>query len=479
MKSRTAQVATAAVIAIALLGVALWPSKSDPLQMSPFTLLSHASAAERSLFAGADGIAHIASEIVLYPTPPVDPGDRLADLAADATLENNLAFVKQWLSQCWLPVYALGPDGQTHEHKLDFTETTDKPVTVSDRLWYEQDTSRFARVLTTGGQILFANAYDGATVYTALRDRDGILQIDHEPVAEGFRVPDNPADFMGIAAGVTGSVPEKHYPPIQDVTTETLADGSAVRVYRLGFRDPWGQADTCFLFKIKADPDVVTDIECIVEGKVTRTHRRLLAETVEAPGLAWDLSDLAGLAQTQGDVNLHAEKAGSTVTVAQMAQRATSTVYALARAPSWTDEGTLWDLPDESSAPARMFAAAYPGRDGRDVILAQGESFNRYFATVFGQVQDFDTKMPWLYESENGFKVLHQNDKDTALWWTEVALKSAGFEPKATRTGYILMSPARTFMVLAVNGPVGDQDLHDLVDNLIPADEYTGDTTAP
>jgi hypothetical protein len=58
------------------------------------------------------------------------------------------------------------------------------------------------------------------------------------------------------------------------------------------------------------------------------------------------------------------------------------------------------------------------------------------------------------------------------MWWTEFALKSSGFEPHANRVGYILMSPAKTFMVLAINDPVSDEELQSMVDSLIPAGEY-------
>ena len=80
--------------------------------------------------------------------------------------------------------------------------------------------------------------------------------------------------------------------------------------------------------------------------------------------------------------------------------------------------------------------------------------------------------MQWTYESENGFKVFHQNDRETEMWWTEFALKSSGFEPHANRVGYILMSPMKTFMVLAINDPVSEQELHGLIDSLIPANEF-------
>ena len=107
-----------------------------------------------------------------------------------------------------------------------------------------------------------------------------------------------------------------------------------------------------------------------------------------------------------------------------------------------------------------------------DVVLVQGESFNRYFAAMEHKIREVGEQMTWSYESENGFKAVHQQDTQTEMFWTEFTLKSSGFEPKANRIGYILRSPAGTYLLVAVNGPISKDELHGLVDSLIAADEY-------
>jgi hypothetical protein len=482
MNSRITRVAAVAAVLIVILGVSVWSSRpSQSNSMSSFTLLGRSSAAERVLFLG-EHIVHIASEIVLYPSSQPDSSGLLRDLEASATYENSVAFIESWLSQRWFPLYSLGADGRTQEHRLEVASSTGKAVTVSDLLWYEPATSCFVRVLKTGDDVLFANAYDGAAVYIAEKDQNGKLQVRREAVTNGFKVPDNPADFMGIAAGVAGSVPDEHYPPIQGVTTERHPDGTESRVYKLGFTDLSGKLNTYFLFKIDADTDVIDEIDCVVNGATARVHRRLLNETVDAPELSWDLAELtATTAQTsassvepedQTNVNVRANKGGQVITIPQIAERATFAAYAFSQAPSWTQGETFYDLPDEGSAPARMFCATYRGKDGRDVVLTQGESFNRYFSLMVREIEKAKEPISWAYESPNGFKVIHQSDRSTEMWWTEVALKSSGFEPKANRVGYVLMSPAKTFMVLAVNGPISKEELHEVIDTLIPAEEY-------
>jgi len=480
MKSRIAKLSVAAAVLIIIATVSWLSSKPGSTgQISSFTLLARASAAEQRLFYNSSGITHIANEIILYSDSEHNAGQLLDDLEADATQDKNLAFIKSWLSYRWIPVYMLKADGRTHEHKLELSENTDEAVTISDLAWYDPATGRFARVLKAGDQILFANAYDGEFVYVAGKGPDGSFRIDREAVTNEFQVPDNPADFLGIAAGIKGTVPGKHYPPIQDVTTETLEDGTAVRTYKLGFTDPWGKVETYFLFKIDSDAEIIDEIESVVKGTTTRIHRRLVAETVDSPELSWNLSELSADPMKKASVKVDSGKAAQTVTIQQMAERATSNVYVFSKDPSWIIERTIFDLPDETSAPARFFAATYLAKDGRDIVLSQGESFNRYFGALFGKITEAGEQIPWMYESENGFKVMHQNDKETEMWWTEFALKSSGFDPRVNRIGYILMSPAKTFMVLAINGPVSEQELQNIVDSLIPADQYGRELIQP
>ena len=478
MKSRITKLSAVAAIMIIVIFVGWLSSNPDSNgQISSFALLSRAYAAEQTLFCNA-GITHIANEIILYPEPESDAGQLLSDLESEVTQDRNIAFIKNWLSHRWLPVYSLTADGRPREHELELTKFTDKAIIVSDLAWYDSATGQFARVLKTDDQMLFANSYDGDFIYTKWKDSKGKLQIDIEAITEEFQVPDNPADFLGIAAGIKGSVPREHYPPIQDVITETLKDGTPVRAYKLGFADPWENVDTYFVFKINTHADIIDEIECVVEGRTTRVHRRVVAETVDSPEFSWNLAELSADEMVAG-VKVDAGEGVNIVTVQQMAQRATSAVYVFARDPSWTNQRTIYDLPDEASTPARFFCATYRAKDGRDIVLTQGESFNRYFVAILKKFNEVGKSAPWTYVSENGFKALHQDDKEGEMWWTEFALKSSGFEPSANRVGYILMSPENIFMVLAINGPISARELQGLVDSLVPADEYVPNPAQP
>jgi len=473
MKSRIAKLSAAAAVLIIIVTVSWLSSEPGSTQrISSFTLLARASAAEQALFSGTGGIAHIANEVVLYPGQERDVSELLSDLESEVTQDKNLAFIRSFLSHRWLPVYSLRADGQPREYKLELDKHTDKAVTVSDLAWYDAATGRFARVLKTGDKVLFANAFDGAYIYVARNGPAGQLQIEREQVTSTFEVPDNPADFLGIAAGIRGSTPTEEYPPIQKVTTETLEDGTPVRVYKMGFADPWGGVDTYYLFKISTEADVIAEIECVVEGRTTSIHRRLVAETVDQPAYSWNLAELSRGGAERASVNVDVDAGGEVVTVQQMVQRATSAVYIFAQDPSWTSDRVIYDEPDEMSPTGRLLATVYRANDGRDVVMCQGETISRYMTVAYDKWQELGEPVSWTYESENGFKAMHQKDKEGEMWWTEFALKSSGFEPAANRVGYILMSPAKTFLVLAINGPVSEQELNGLIDSLIPADQF-------
>lgn len=471
MNSKITKLTAAA--AIIIIAAVMWISsgKNITSQVSSFSLLSKASAAEKKLFYGTSGIVHIANEIILHPEIEGVVGRLLDNLELDTTQDNNLAFIKGWMSYRWIPIYSLGADGQLREHKLEIAEQTVNAVTILDLTWYDPVTGYFARVLKKDNDVLFANAYDGKCIYTTNTEPDGSLKINKESVISTFKVPENPADFLGIAAGIKSSIPGEHYPPIQNVTTETLEDGTPVRNYKLGFKDLWGKTENYFLFTTEADSDVINKIECVIDGKTSRIHRRLITETVESPELSWNLSEL-NISPTGTATAVKADTGSSIITIRQMAQAAASTAYIFSKDPSWTIERKIYDLPDETSMPDRMLCATYQAKDGRDIVLSQGESFNRYFSAVFSKINELGEQIQWTYESENGFKMMHQNDRDTELWWTEFAIKSSGFEPRDNRVGYILMSPENTFMVLAINGPVSEPEIHELVDSLIPAAEY-------
>jgi hypothetical protein len=146
-----------------------------------------------------------------------------------------------------------------------------------------------------------------------------------------------------------------------------------------------------------------------------------------------------------------------------MIEKASFPTYIFQSNPSWAGERQITDILDVVSPPNRMFAITYRADDGRHVVLIQSASYNRMLApmTKIGKV---------IYTSPSGVKVLSSaQDK----WLAGILLQSSqgtiNDPPSENPTGYLLQTPDGTYPGLAVNGPLTDEELHQLVDSLVPA----------
>ncbi len=151
------------------------------------------------------------------------------------------------------------------------------------------------------------------------------------------------------------------------------------------------------------------------------------------------------------------------ISVEEMAQRADYPVYVFAKGPSWAGQRQVMDILDLVSLLHRMFSIIYPAKDKRHVVLVQAHTFNDNPgpAARSGKL---------VYTSPGGVKVW-SGKRDQ--WLAEILLSSAraslGDPPAKDRTGYLLETPQKTFPALAVNGTLTEAELHDLVDNFVPA----------
>ena len=106
---------------------------------------------------------------------------------------------------------------------------------------------------------------------------------------------------------------------------------------------------------------------------------------------------------------------------------------------------------------------------GRHVVLAQGHTYN-----MLGGMPNVK-KADVLYESPTGVKVLAM-PAERSTWLAGILLKSARYwikdRPSEDRTGYLLRTPEGTYPALAVNGRLSDDELHALIDSLVPAKQF-------
>ncbi|MFC1764394.1 hypothetical protein ACFL6U_20265 [Planctomycetota bacterium] len=468
MKSRITHVAAALLLLVGIVALS-WPGKSEPYTM--ISLLSVSNAAEQSLFYQTDGIRFMTNRIVLYPRTSPTSQELLDKLSADVTQENNMAFIQAYLQHAALPLTMLGADGQPEMFNLQVSRDAQESMTLIDESWYDMASGRFVRIVRQGDQVLFANAYDGQAVYLARRSAAGNLEVDRQAISASFQAPSNPADFLGMAAGIAHSVPQKHYPPVHDVYDETLADGSAMRVYQLGFKNPWDSFDTYYLFKQSVADNTLMEIRCVVGNEVLSEHQRVATELVEAPGVAWDLERLTTAEDAQAS-DVQSQSIGFTFLAPEDLTDVDDFKAALfATSPAWTQKRTLVQVPDPIGA-GKLLVGFYEAEDGRHVIMTMAKSFNQYMGTLVQRIEQGGQPFPWDHTSVAGFKIHRQREKAASLWWTEIAIKNSGFDPAPNRQGFFGRTPDGFYFTIAVNGPVSDQEMRSLADSLIDARDY-------
>jgi anti-sigma factor RsiW len=431
-------VAAAILIAVALFGITQFPSPHG------VSLLATACAAEEALFAGTQ-IVHIQNEIVVH-----------ARSAEEQAGEPNYT---------WIPMCSLKPDGQLQVNQLKMAVAPESYV-VTDHSWYDPASGCFSRVLKAGDAAVFANAYDGRTIYSATMASEGTIQVVGQPVAEGFKPPQSPAEYLGLAAGLKTSLAADNR-QVQGVEDGVLSDGRPVTIFKVGTPNPDGQLTSWWLFKVLHDDSTIVEKEFILQGRPQLLIRRILTESVDVPAIAWNLDGIqVGAARATPQVSITPDMVVPHVSVQRMVEKASFETYVFSAKPAWTGDIDITDAIDPASPGGRMFAMAARAEDGRHLVLVQSPTYNAMLGRVVKQGQI-------VYTSANGFKVWGGGPQK---WYSGILLQSAQHvvkdPPSEDRTGYILESPAGTFPALAINGPVTDEELHRLVDSLIPAKEY-------
>jgi hypothetical protein len=444
-----AAIAASIVIAVAILGLTRLPTAHG------VSLLATACAAEEALFAGTQ-IVHVQNEIIV----------RAAGTENEAA-EPNFT---------WIPMCSVKPDGQLRLNQLKLAVSRESYV-VTDHSWYDPLTGCFSRVLKTGDAVVFANAFDGQKIYDATMVSQGAIQVVGRPVLEGFKPPQSPAEYLGLAAGLRTSLTADST-QVQSVEPGALADGRPVTIFKVGTPDPNGQLNSWWLFKVRDDDSTIAEKEYVQSGRPRLLIRRVLSEPVDAPAVAWNLTGIeVGGARPTQQVTVTPDMVVPNVSVQHMVEKASFETYVFSAQPAWTGTIDITDAIDPASPGGRMFIMAARAADGRHLVFIQSPTYNALLGRMAQQGQ-------LVYTSPNGFKVWGGGPQK---WCSGILLQSAQYvvkdPPSENRIGYVLQSPAGTFPALAVNGPVTDEELHHLVDGLVPAKEYlknqsTGDSQA-
>jgi hypothetical protein len=410
------------------------------------SLLNEASAAEARLFA-VDHLVSLRNEIVVEP---VDNADLIA-------------------ARGLVPLVAVGPDGTPRLNGLKLGGRPGLGYTILDQSWYDPATRRFARVLSLEGRPLFANSYDGQAVHLLELNEQGEPRIKDEPVTREFKPPSDPAEFLGISAGLRSAADRPDRRDLfRDMGPAKLRDGTTGRILRSTNpgNDAKPPADSYAQWTIRDDDHTVDSLEMVERGRTIYRVRALKGVENAEPQLGWNLAGArraVGAVQPTPPVQAVSNVINVDISVAEMVQRADYPVYLFAKAPSWANQRRISDFLDADSPPHRTFLVVYLAQDNRHVVLSQSYPPKNALAAVHKQCQ-------LLYTSPAGVKVWSGGPVGRLA--THLLSRARGFlgvPPAKDCSGYLLETPDGTIPGLAVNGTLTEAELHGLVDSLHPA----------
>ncbi len=412
---------------------------------SALGLFSEACAAETNLFTG-DQIVHLVNEI---DVPPVaDP---------------MLAKVR------WMPLVSLDATGRPRYQQLTLAAPAGKGYTIEDQSWYDPATGRYARIMTSAAKPIFATAFDGSNVYDLEVPAKGGPRVARQAIGKDFHPPKSPAEFLGISAGLPSAVDRNDETLVQDAGKTKLQDGTEAHLLKLGMPAKGGskEAENGFLLlTIRGDDNLIENVEFKINGQTMYLIRRGKSQPGQGPTAGWDLAGIAqraaGAAATPG-LGILPDMVIPNVSVEQMAKKADFATYMFKKAPAWAGDRQITDCLDVASPPHRMFITTYRAKDGRHVVFVQSYTFNKMLGPMVKTEK-------LIYTSPGGIKVW-SGPRDE--WLAQILLQSARATiqdpPGKVLTGYLLETPAGTFPALAVNGRLSEEELHALVDTLVPA----------
>jgi hypothetical protein len=359
----------------------------------------------------------------------------------------------------WMPLANMKADGKAGLNQLKMPAKPE-PYKIIDDSYYESATGKFVRILRQGETFIFANSFDGNNVYLYNQTEKGVSK---NSVSSNFQPPTKPAEYLGIAVGVEANF-EKNPDMLKEAGETTLSDGGKAKIFRSEMKDPSGKVNAYCQATVRISDKKLVQVDMVINGETMYSIGNATSQRVDKPGISWDLSGCEkNFVPT--DIKVISNMVVPDASVEDMVKGADYETYAFQKGPAWCDKSQIMDVLDVASPGHRMYIIAYKADDGRDVVLVQSYSYNQMLCEKMKQGTV-------TYTSPNGFKIISGGP---SKWMANILLSSSRSAIKHTVSndceGYFLESPAVTYPVLAVNGKITDEELHTLVDALVPAKE--------
>ncbi|MFH1616129.1 MAG: hypothetical protein ABIG61_13715 [Planctomycetota bacterium] len=212
--------------------------------------------------------------------------------------------------------------------------------------------------------------------------------------------------------------------------------------------------------------DVKTSLPERVEIRQPTSNRMIIMEEFE-----FDVEFDESLFETTAPEDYAADRvemAGKESLIKQedLAEKADFEAYVLSTRPTWTKEPRVMEVSNVMGIGDDIYMTFAVADDGRHVVLMQSQMMSKM---LLSKIRTGEL----VYTSSNGLKVYRGGPEK---WYSNILLESVGNilpdKPSPDRTGCAIESPSGAVILIAINGPISDDELFDAVESLVPAKEY-------
>jgi hypothetical protein len=410
---------------------------------SALDLYGRVWAAENARLSG-DQVVHVTSRIDVLPVADVE--------MAEAR---------------WLPLVSLDAHGQPRFHQLRLAAAPGQAYSVQVNMWFDSREHRFARVVQRDGALVYADSFDGQSLFTAEPDAQGRIAVTPAPVEREFVAPKDMAALSGLLGAMPPPTTANDNVHVTRAGSTTLGDGSSA--YLLDVRParliPGVKDETHLRLTVREDEHTVVRSEFYFNDTPAFRIELQAVKQGEDVAVGWNLARLGAFAPqvapaqaTLGSghrslFQVLKDAVVLDVSVEKMIASLSFEPYVFSENPVWTKERKI-------AIVMRGVLIAYVADDGRHVVLAQ-----------LGHPQRPKTDADRLiHTSPSGVRVWSTSDAKRNAMIAFVSTQSmTGAQPAGDCTAYMVEVPGDLRLILAVNGTPREGEIEGLADHLVPA----------
>jgi ankyrin repeat protein len=445
----------AAVLALLFLGIP-YLHRNGPNGIKEITshpLLAQATAAERDIL-DQGGIVHIIKEVSFHPV-------------SDSMMAKMRGH--------FIPM--IGADGEMVFNQLSLPDNPARGFTVHNDSWYDPSSKRFASITLIDDDPFFINSFDGEIVRTTEAADSSQLKIVEKKMTGSFTWPEELNRNIGVYNDVEQMLERFDEENISEAGEGTLEDGTQVRLVKAETVGPEGKVISSCLIKIRKTDNTFAEMDLSLKEEKIMTLRFDLKRPVAESSVPWSLDGIDSLVHIPG-ASIQFDMMKPDVSVRQMLDNVDFPAYLIHPEPPGTlkRETLLKSLYNPAyKRTMSLCFTVFQKKDDRHLVLVQINNDSRNLGAIIkGGAKKDGTK---AYTSPHGFE-LWSTPKDD--WNAKNMLRGArGAIPDMGRpakdcSGYIIITPDGPAVMLAINGRLGNEELHRLVDNLVLVDEFFG-----